>query len=371
MSAPGKPELFLGLISGTSVDSIDAALVDLSTDTPRLMASCSTAWPAPVREAIFATRQLADDELDDLSELDLQCAEVFAEAAERCLQLTGTAAEDVIAIGSHGQTIRHRPEIERPFSLQIGDAMRITELTGIDVISDFRSADISAGGEGAPLVPAFHEAVFRHEQLNRVIVNIGGIANITWLPATTDADIIGFDTGPGNNMMDAWCERHLNESYDDNGSFAASGKTDVSLLAACMMEEYFSQAPPKSTGFELFNMEWLQSRLQKDMASEDVQSTLCDLTATSIIRDINRYATACDEIYICGGGVHNSELMRRLQAMTPCPVRSTAELGVDPDWVEAMTFAWLAQQHIRNRPGNIPSVTGANSAQILGKLTRA
>lgn len=365
------PELFLGLISGTSVDSIDAALVDFSAATPRLVHACSTAWTDELRDAIFATRKQGDQELGDLTQLDQHCAEAFASAALECLQQCGTDPAEVIAIGSHGQTIRHRPDAATPFSLQVGNGQRIAEICSIDTVSDFRTADIKAGGEGAPLVPAFHADVFRQPGIDRVIVNIGGVANITILPADIEQMVSGFDTGPGNNMMDAWCLQHKGESYDRGGAFAASGKTDASLLAACLMDEYFSRNPPKSTGFEYFNLDWLNSRIETQTAAEDIQSTLCDLTATSIIRDINRHASNTQQVFVCGGGAHNTELMQRMQKMTRASISTTADLGIDPDWVEAMTFAWLAKQHLAGSPGNLPSVTGASSEVILGSLTHA
>ncbi len=364
------PRLFVGLMSGTSVDSIDAALVDFTSHPPRLVASHNHPWPADVRKAILQSRQLPDTQLDKLDALDLACAQCFAAAANRCLQKAGVKHTQVDAIGSHGQTIRHRPDAAQAFSLQIGDAKTIAEQTGIDVVHDFRSADIRAGGQGAPLVPAFHNAMFRSTEHNRVIVNIGGIANITVLPKNPAADIIGFDTGPGNGLMDAWIQQTLGKPYDHEGRFAASGKTDTRLLATLLMDDYFNRPPPKSTGFETFNLQWLQTQLQGSEAPENIQSTLCDLTATSIIRAITRHAPDTQEIYICGGGVHNAELMKRLQSLSKAPVNSTQARGIAPDWVEAMTFAWLAKQYLDDQAGNIPSVTGASRAVRLGECYR-
>ena len=369
------PDYYVGLMSGTSVDSIDAALVDFSSTTPRLVASLNMAWPETIREAIFATRQLPDSSLDTLQGLDAQTGEQFALAVNTLLSQARVKPENVTAIGSHGQTIRHRPNIASPFSLQIGNAKRIAEMTGITVISDFRTADIQAGGQGAPLVPGFHRAVFQSTAQSRVIVNIGGIANITVLPKGGHEKITGFDTGPGNNLMDAWIERQKQQPYDRDGKFAASGKTDAHLLATLLMDDYFQQRPPKSTGFETFNLDWLRQRhneqADRQISPADIQSTLCELTATSIIRAINQYAADCEAIYVCGGGVHNRELMRRLQALSRQPVNSTQLLGVHPDWVEAMTFAWLAKQKTENHAGNVPEVTGAKDAVVLGELTPA
>jgi anhydro-N-acetylmuramic acid kinase len=265
--------------------------------------------------------------------------------------------------------IRHRPDIDKPFSLQIGNATRLAELTGIDVISDFRTADIKVGGQGAPLAPAFHQAVFHHNKINRVIVNIGGIANINALPSDNTLPVIGFDCGPGNTLMDAWISRHQQGRYDADGKLAASGKTNAALLARLLLDDFFQLPAPKSTGFEYFNLEWLNGNIDNELSVADVQSTLCDLTAISIIQAINQYAVNTDEIFICGGA-HNKELMRRIQSLKS-PVATTEALGVHPDWVEAMAFAWLAYQHVRQKNGNLPSVTGASKAIVLGKNTLA
>jgi len=373
-----QPELYIGLMSGTSMDGIDAALVDFSQTAitgaqPKLIQAHSQPWPDDIQQALIAARDIPDNELSSLASLDTQTAKIFSDACLKLLANTSRQAQDIIAIGNHGQTIRHRPDIENPFSLQIGNAQKISEQTGIDVISDFRTADIKAGGQGAPLAPAFHQAVFRHNEINRVIVNIGGIANITVLPKDQNQPVTGFDCGPGNTLMDAWISLHKQRSYDANGELASSGKTDARLLANLLMDAYFQLTPPKSTGFEYFNLEWLNKHLDNKKtqatACSDVQSTLCDLTATSIIRAINQYAADTDEIYICGGGAHNRELMRRLQTLTRCPVTTTEALGVHPDWVEAMAFAWLAYQNVHHQTGNLPSVTGANKSVVLGKLT--
>ena len=369
--SPSKPELYVGLMSGTSMDGIDAALVDFSSSRPELLSAHSQPWPDTVQQALIAARDIPDDELNTLSSLDNQTAEIFADACIELLKNTSHQPQDIVAIGNHGQTIRHRPDIDKPFSLQIGNAQKLTKLTGVDVISDFRNADIKAGGQGAPLAPAFHQSVFRDNDIDRVIVNIGGISNITVLPKDSNQPVIGFDCGPGNTLMDAWISQHEQQSYDADGTLACAGKTDARLLANLLMDDYFQLAPPKSTGFEYFNLEWLNRFIENKMPVADVQSTLCDLTATSIIRAINQYAPGTEEIYICGGGVHNKELMKRLQALTKCPVATTEKLGVHPDWVEAMAFAWLAYQHNHQLTGNLPSVTGANTAVILGELTNA
>jgi anhydro-N-acetylmuramic acid kinase len=366
-----QPELYIGLMSGTSMDGIDAVLVDFSSTQAKLIASHSHSWPNALQQVLIDARSIPDDQLDTLSSLDMQTAEVFAEACFKLLENTGYQTRDILAIGNHGQTIRHRPDIENPFSLQIGNADKLAALTGIDVISDFRSADIHAGGQGAPLVPAFHQAAFHNEQVNRVVVNIGGISNITILAKDRSQPVTGFDCGPGNTLMDAWISLHDDQRYDKDGALASRGKTDVRLLATLLLDDYFKLPPPKSTGFEYFNLEWLNRYIDKAMSVADVQSTLCDLTATSIIRAINQYAPNTEEIYICGGGAHNQVLMRQLQAITQCPVQTTETLGVHPDWVEAMAFTWLAYRYNHQLTGNLPSVTGARTAVTLGKLSRA
>lgn len=371
-SAPA--ELYIGLMSGTSMDSIDAVLADFSGLRPKLINTYNQPWPKALQQSLIEARHIPDHQLSKLNDLDNATAEVFAQACNRLLKNTPYKPVDVVAIGSHGQTIRHRPNLDKPFSLQIGNAKHIANLTGIDVISDFRTADIQAGGQGAPLTPAFHYFAFHHQKINRVIVNIGGIANITILPKDKNQTVTGFDCGPGNTLMDAWISKHSQKHYDDEGSLAASGKTSASLLATLLLDDYFQLTPPKSTGFEYFNLAWLNSYvasgIDKDMHNIDIQSTLCELTASSIIQAINQYAADTKEIYICGGGAHNNELMRRLQAKTQCPVATSEVLGIHPDWVEAVAFAWLACQNIHKQTGNLPSVTGASKAVILGKLTK-
>lgn len=369
-----NPELYIGLMSGTSMDGIDAALVDFAKTQPELVSTHSHQWPEHIQQALIAARDIPDEQLSSLDTLDLQTAEIFADACFQLLKGSPYQAQDIIAIGNHGQTIRHRPDIEQPFSLQIGNAQRLAAITGIDIISDFRTADIEARGQGAPLAPAFHQAIFQNDLLNRVIVNIGGISNITVLPRNDNPSehapsVIGFDCGPGNTLMDAWITQHKQQSYDADGALAASGKTNARLLANLLMDDYFQLTPPKSTGFEYFNLAWLNKHIESDMECADVQSTLCDLTATSIIRAINQYAPDTDEIYICGGGVHNKELMSQLQKLTKYTVVTTEALGVHPDWVEAMAFAWLAYRNVHQQTGNLPSVTGAIKAVVLGKLT--
>ena len=363
------PEYYVGLMSGTSMDGIDAALVDFSGDSPVLISTHNQPWPGNILNELRASQKLNDNEIRQLDALDVTLGEHFADATNQLLQNAGIEASDILAIGSHGQTVRHCPDAKHPFSLQLGKAEVIAKQTGIHVISDFRTADIKAGGQGAPLVPAFHQAMFQNTKLNRVIVNIGGIANITVLPKDSSQSVTGFDTGPGNTLMNAWMMQNVQQAYDKDGALAASGTTDATLLATLLTDDYFALAPPKSTGFELFNLGWLNQHIKNDIENADIQSTLCDLTAISIIRAINQYAIDADEIFICGGGAHNTELMRRIQNLTKCPVKTTEHLGIDPDWVEAMAFAWLARRTLNGQTGNLPSVTGARENVVLGSIS--
>jgi len=366
-------ELFIGLISGTSMDGVDAALVDCSTTHPRIIATFGGAYSPELQQQLDVAIRLENPLAADLAALDSAVGEAFASATNGLMTQAGVAAGDIIAIGSHGQTIRHEPNAPSPYSLQIGSPRTISHLTGIDVVADFRTADIEAGGQGAPLVPAFHRAVFTDAGATRVVLNIGGIANITVLPgAVAQTAVSGFDTGPGNTLMDVWAARHLAARMDTGGRWAAAGRIDADLLEALLMDPYFSLPPPKSTGREYFNAGWLSAYLESSSCSaRDVQATLCELTARSVARDILTYAATVQQVLVCGGGVHNRQLMNRLAACMPgVAVASTGAYGLDPDWVEAAAFAWLAQQHLSALPGNIPEVTGARRAVVLGKLFR-
>ncbi len=362
--------LYVGLMSGTSMDGIDAALVDCFTQKPHLVATHSKPWPDSIRRQLQQAQQLNDEAVFGLHELDRAIAEQFAEATLELLAIAGTDVNEVIAIGSHGQTIRHRPQADNPFSLQLGDGQRIADLSGIQTVSDFRSADIKAGGEGAPLAPAFHKAMLRSGSENRCVVNIGGVANITLLPADESQAITGYDTGPGNNLMDGWIKQHQSLPYDNNGEWARSGQVNDALLTRLKADEYFQLPPPKSTGFEHFNQDWLQQHDVDALPAEDVQATLCELTAATIADAILASETNADRVLICGGGVHNTYGLERLQSqLGSIPLASTEMYGVHPDWLEAMAFAWLAQRNIDNKPGNLPSVTGARESVVLGSLS--
>jgi anhydro-N-acetylmuramic acid kinase len=362
--------LYVGLMSGTSMDGIDAALVDNFTQKPHLVATHSKPWPDSIRQQLQQAQQLDDKAVFELHELDLAIADQFAEASLELLAITGTDADEVIAIGSHGQTIRHRPHADKPFSLQLGNGQRIADLTAIQTVTDFRTADIMAGGEGAPLATAFHHAMLRSNSEHRCVINIGGIANITLLPADELQPVTGYDTGPGNNLMDGWIKQHKSLPYDNNGDWARSGRVDDALLTRLKADDYFRLPPPKSTGFEYFNQDWLRQHDVDALPAENVQATLCELTATTIADAVLASDTKVERVLICGGGVHNTYGLERLQSqLGSIPLASTEMYGVQPDWVEAMAFAWLAQCNIENRPGNLPSVTGARESVVLGTLS--
>lgn len=371
MATPTAREIYIGLISGTSADAIDAALVDFGSPQPQLLGQLAHPIPRQLQTELFDLMVPGDNEIDRLGVADQAMGELLADAVSALLRQTGHAARTVRGIGSHGQTIRHRPpgELARPFTLQIGDANQIATRTGITTVSDFRRRDMAHGGEGAPLVPAFHRAVFHSEACDRVVVNIGGIGNITRIP--TRGQVVGFDTGPGNALMDTWIGLHHGEHYDRDGDWAASGKVQPALLSQLLGHPYFARPAPKSTGRETFTRAWLQS-IAGDFPCDprDVQATLLELTARTISDEVAKLGLNRDgEVYVCGGGAHNRRLMERLgQLLDPFPVRSTATLGLEPDWVEAMAFAWLARQTLNGLPGNLPSVTGADREVILGGI---
>ncbi len=361
---------YIGLMSGTSMDGIDAALVEIGAGRTRLLQAISHSWPQTLQSRLRRQASSEACTLREYGELDHLCGQEFARAALRLMDASGLNADRIRAIGSHGQTIHHRPQAPAPFSLQIGDPNIIAEETGVTVVADFRRRDMAAGGQGAPLVPAFHQAVFQHPTRNRVILNIGGIANITMLPASGQP-ATGFDTGPGNCLMDLWCARKCGLPYDRNGDWAAQGAPDAGLVQTLLDDAYFQLPPPKSTGTEYFGPEWLEGKLKyhPGLSDEDVQASLLDLTASSIREAIARWAPAAEEILVCGGGAHNQALLHRLSSLaSPIPLMSTGDVrdGLDPDWVEAAAFAWLARQALEGIPGNLPTVTGARHPVILG-----
>jgi len=368
-STDATAELYLGLISGTSADGIDAALVSFEEGVPQLRAALTHPWPGPLRERVLVTAQAsAALDLDALGQLDVAIGHHFAAAAQALLTGSNTPAAAVRAIGSHGQTVRHRPGGAMPFTLQLGDPTVIAESCGIDVVADFRRADIAAGGQGAPLLPAVHAMLLGRPGQTRVVLNLGGIANITVLGA--DGRVLGFDTGPANGLLDAWCLEHRGEAFDRDGAFAAAGQIDPVLLAALLADPYFALPPPKSTGREHFHLAWLARQPGvAALAPADVQATLLALTVHSVADAVLAHAPAATDVLVCGGGVHNPRLMQGLaDRLAPRAVLSTATQGVDPDYLEATAFAWLARQRMLGLPGNLPAVTGARGRRVLGAL---
>lgn len=364
--------LYIGLISGTSADSIDAVLVRFRDGLPQTLASRAHSWPASLRERVLALAQgEATLDLDAWGRLDVEIGHQFADAASHLLEQSDTPATAVRAIGSHGQTLRHRPGGDYPFTLQAGDPNVIAERCRIDVVADFRRADVAAGGQGAPLLPALHAMLLAVPGRARVVLNLGGIANITVLAA--DGGVSGFDTGPANSLLDAWCQRHRGVPFDHDGAFSANGQVLPGLLDTMLTDPYFALPPPKSTGREYFHLEWLAAQAPlSSFNPADVQATLLELTARSVTAAIKEYATTADQVIVCGGGVHNPLLMRRLgELLAPRALHSTAEYGIDPDFLEATAFAWLARQRLLKLPGNLPAVTGARGPRVLGAIYSA
>lgn len=358
-------ELFVGLMSGTSLDGVDAALVDFASPRPVLLNTTYLPLPSPLRAELHALQALGPNELDRAARAGNEITRAYAEAVLALIDNAGIVPTVVRAIGCHGQTIRHRPDAG--YTLQICNPALLAELTGIRVVADFRSRDIAAGGQGAPLAPAFHAAVFGDEAKHRVIVNIGGIANLSDLPP--HGAVTGFDTGPGNVLLDLWIRRHLGKDQDDAGAWAHGGSVLAGALAAMLAEPYFAARPPKSCGRDLFNAAWLEKFSLEQAAPQDVQATLAELSARSIAHAVDRYCPQAREIYVCGGGAHNLFVLERLRQNLPQrAVSTTTALGADPDWVEAIAFAWLAKQTLDGKPGNLPAVTGAAGERVLGAI---
>ncbi|MEQ9465541.1 MAG: anhydro-N-acetylmuramic acid kinase [Haliea sp.] len=365
-------ELYIGLMSGTSVDSVDVALVRCREQGCELLETLEHPIGPELRRRIAAISLPGDDEIERMGRLDRDIGTLFAGAVQALLAITDHRAEDIAAIGSHGQTIRHRPpsgDNTTPFTLQIGDPNTIAEMTGITTIADFRRRDIAAGGEGAPLAPGFHAAAFAGEGRNRAIVNIGGIANITLLSGTLL--VSGFDTGPGNTLLDHWIRRHQAQGYDRDGQWAAEGRVCTALLEQLHDHPYLARRGPRSTGKEAFNLDWLDLSLRSLPALEprDVQATLAEFTAETIAIAVRAAEVNIDEVFVCGGGARNTDLMRRLyRLLAPRRLDTTTALGIDPEWVEAAAFAWLAWRTMAGLAGNAAAVTGAAGARVLGGI---
>jgi anhydro-N-acetylmuramic acid kinase len=359
-----NPDHYIGLMSGTSLDGVDAVLLRFSDGAQRIIGESFTPFDDSLRAKLLALHQPRSDEIHEAAVVGNELARIYARSVSDLLKKNRISPASVQAIGCHGQTIRHCPDAG--YTIQLGNGALLAELTRNIVVCDFRSRDIAAGGEGAPLVPAYHQAMFGHPAIHRVIVNIGGIANLTDLGGST---VQGFDTGPGNMLMDAWIQRHLGKPFDRNGEWAQGGSVIPGLLQTLLAHEFFRRQPPKSTGRELFNLAWLDAQLSGMENARDVQATLLELTASSIALAIQACCGGVKEVYICGGGASNGKLMSRLAGVLPkAPIATTAKLGIDPDWVEACAFAWLAREALALQPGNLPSVTGATGPRILGAI---
>jgi anhydro-N-acetylmuramic acid kinase len=358
-------ELFAGLMSGTSLDGVDAVLADFSAQPPKVLARAHYAFDAPLRAELLALNSPGADELDRAARCANELARRYAAALGEALARARVAPAAVRAVGCHGQTVRHRPE--RGYTLQLGNAALLAELSGVRVVADLRSRDVAAGGQGAPLAPAFHAAVLRSALEPRAVLNVGGIANLTWLPAT--GEVTGFDTGPGNCLMDFWASLHLGTPLDAEGAWAAGARADGALLEKLLAEPYFSRRPPKSTGRDLFNDSWLRARLPAGADARVVQATLLELTARSVADAATRECPGIRRLVVCGGGVHNRALMARLaERLAPVAVESSAAHGIDPGLMEALAFAWLAREALNGTPASLPSVTGAQGARVLGAV---
>lgn len=371
----GSEDLYIGLISGTSADGIDAALVSFQDNQPRLLAHHLHPLPEQTKSHLLSLFTPNEDQIDLMGSLDGELGQLFADACQAVMALAGVSPKEVRAIGSHGQTIRHRPDQKSPFTLQIADPNRIVHGSGVDVVADFRRRDMVCGGQGAPLAPLFHQAFFSHEEENRVILNLGGIANITLLPARHEVTRpLAMDTGPASGLLDAWCQRHRHQPYDADGQWAREGQPSESLLQAWMSDPYFLRPAPKSTGKEYFHLPWAEERAKGSLAEhrpEDVQATLTELTARTVADAIRALPVSTDRVLVCGGGVHNGFLMERLNALAPCPVESIRAVGIDPDWVEATCFAWLAKCFVDGTRLETGPFTGASEPVLLGGLYKA
>lgn len=376
----GMMTLYIGVMTGTSMDGLD--IVAVSFDPIQIHATLTLKFEEDLRDQLMALTLPDDNEIDRMALAHVALGQMIGHGINQLIEENHLSRQQIRAIGSHGQTIRHRPE--NGFSLQIGDAHIITELTGIPVVYDFRSRDLAAGGQGAPLVPAFHQVMFQHPEIHRVILNLGGIANVTMLPAGQIDQVYGFDTGPANILMDAWCERYTGQPFDENGDWAAYGQPIRSLLDRLQAHEYFAKEPPKSTGREDFNLEWLDEQLadwrndldynELEDVPENIQATLMKLTTRAIKKAIYRSneRMPTGEVYVCGGGAYNTHLLEQLRwrlRKHNWTVQTTTALGIAPTWVEATAFAWLAMRFCENLSANLPAVTGAKDFRVLGSIT--
>lgn len=369
-----KPLLFIGIMSGSSLDGIDVALTELASANGashcKVIATLFSPYPDPVKQSLLALHTPQENELEKSVLMANQLAHLYASAVNSLLLGNSLKASQITAIGCHGQTVRHQPQHQGSigYTIQLGNNALLAELTNITVVGDFRSRDIAANGQGAPLVPTFHQAAFKSDTKNRAIINIGGIANISYLKNT--GEVSGFDTGPGNILLDHWVKLKLGKNYDAGGTWASTGKVEQTLLEKMLAEPYFSAPPPKSTGRDLFNQAWLTQQIaDNSVADQDIARTLVALTATTICQCIATHCASVDEVYVCGGGSHNALLLGCLrEQLKGITLLLTGDLGIDVDWVEAAAFAWLAQQTIDNKPSNLPSATGAKGLRVLGAV---
>ncbi|MBS0428578.1 MAG: anhydro-N-acetylmuramic acid kinase [Proteobacteria bacterium] len=371
-------ELFIGLMSGTSLDGVDGVLADLAEGRIAVRAHANAPFPAALREELLAlNRPEGANELHRAALAGNGLAHVYADVVRTLLAEGGRPATEIVAIGAHGQTVRHRPgEFDGiGYTLQLNNPALLAELTGIDVVADFRTRDLAAGGQGAPLVPAFHAALFGRTDETVGVLNLGGIANLSVLPPSAHSEsraVLGFDCGPANALMDHWCQHHRGAPFDAGGAWAASGRVHAGLLARLLAEPYFARPAPKSTGRDLFHPEWLAAALEQEappLAPQDVQATLAELTAESAAQAVRGAATEARTLIVCGGGALNAHLMARLAALLPgVAVLSSEARGLPPQQVEATAFAWLARRAVRREPGNLASVTGARGPRVLGAL---
>ncbi len=370
-----KQEMYVGVMSGTSLDGID--FVAVSFEPLHLHATLTVPFPLALRQALIALTLPADNEIERMGVADVALARLIGTSINQLITRNNLDKTMIKAIGSHGQTIRHRPE--EGFSLQIGDPNLIAEITNLPVVADFRRRDMAAGGQGAPLVPAFHQALFQDHNVHRIILNLGGIANITMLRAGQPEQTFGFDTGPANILMDAWCYQHTGHAFDQDGAWAATGQSNDTLLKRLLSHDYFARPFPKSTGREDFNLPWLEQQIKiskltdpnvTQLTAQDIQATLLQLTAQTVIQAIQQIGLVNGELWLCGGGAYNRALWQAIACGLPdWRLKSTVEIGLEPTWVEATAFAWLTRQRLKGLPGNLPAVTGAQGLRALGTLT--
>ncbi|MEF1172214.1 anhydro-N-acetylmuramic acid kinase [Vibrio sinaloensis] len=362
-------ERYIGVMSGTSLDGVDTVIIEMDSGQPKLLAANDYPYPEQLKQRVLNVCTGQATNLVDIGQLDHELGVLYANAIQALLDKSGYQAEQICAIGNHGQTVYHNPSAPFPFTIQLGDANIIAARTGITTIADFRRKDMALGGQGAPLVPAFHQALFEPKDATTVILNIGGIANISVLQP--GKAVLGYDTGPGNMLMDAWCQKQLGLAFDRGAQFALQGDIHQLLLNDLLSEPYFALPAPKSTGRELFNLEWLNSKLaEHSVSAEDVQRTLCEFSALTIAQQVEAFASGLlPELLVCGGGARNPLLMDRLQTLLPqWKVATTDSRGIDGDNMEAMAFAWLAYRRMHNLPSNLPEVTGASKAVSLGVM---